>query len=140
MIHQGAAPVSEQRFRVYRITSVFVVGCRLKDGREVEPRDGVVMTTDDSSYRLVIREARDSDAGVYKCLIRNTAGETACTATLSVNGRPHYKSCPSVRSSVGHWHHHDYNNRGACHWPAEIKVLVFKKSKFCLGSGLDRKS
>ena len=61
---------------------------RLKDGREVVPRDGVVMTTDDNSYRLVIREARDSDAGVYKCIISNTAGETACTATLSVQGRP----------------------------------------------------
>jgi len=57
---------------------------RLKDGREMELRDGVAMTTDDNTYRLVIRETRDSDAGVYKCVFRNSAGETACTATLSV--------------------------------------------------------
>jgi len=63
-------------------------GLRLKDGREVVARDGVVMTTDDNTYRLVIREARDSDAGVYKCVLRNSAGETACTATLSVQGQP----------------------------------------------------
>jgi len=59
---------------------------RLKDGRELQVRDGVVMTTDDNAHRLVIREALDSDAGVYKCIIRNSAGETACTATLSVQG------------------------------------------------------
>jgi len=57
---------------------------RLKDGTEVGARDDVVMTTDDNAHRLVIREARDSDAGVYKCIVRNKAGETACTATLSV--------------------------------------------------------
>ena len=70
------------------VTSMCAYIFRLKDGREVESRDGVVMTTDDSTYRLVIREARDSDAGVYKCIIRNTAGDTACTATLSVQGLP----------------------------------------------------
>ena len=59
---------------------------RLKDGVEIQARDGVVMATDDNTYRLVIREARDSDAGVYKCILRNRAGETACTATLSVQG------------------------------------------------------
>jgi len=60
---------------------------RLKDGREVETRDGVVMTTDDNTHRLVIRETLESDAGVYKCVVRNSSGETACTATLSVDGR-----------------------------------------------------
>ena len=61
---------------------------RLKDGREVLARDGVVMTSDDHAHRLVIRDARDSDAGVYKCILRNAAGETAATATLSVRGTP----------------------------------------------------
>ena len=61
-----------------------VCGRRLKDGRQMESRDGVVMTTDDNAHRLVIRETRDADAGVYKCVVHNTAGETACTATLSV--------------------------------------------------------
>jgi len=59
---------------------------RLKDGLPLELREQIVIESEDNTFRLVIREAQLFDAGVYQCVISNSAGETTCTAALIVQG------------------------------------------------------
>jgi len=56
----------------------------LKDGKPIEEREDIVFDADENTFRLVIRQVQESDAGLYQCIISNSAGETRCTATLTV--------------------------------------------------------
>ena len=53
----------------------------------MEQRDEIVIESEENTFRLVIREAQLNDAGVYQCVVQNSAGETSCTAALIVQGQ-----------------------------------------------------
>ena len=95
-------------------------------------RDGVVMSSDDNTYRLVIREAQESDAGVYKCILRNAAGETACTATLSVQSTMfHFTTYMMIIQR-----HAEQNGNERREETLLITVVQTKVGKFSLQAGL----
>lgn len=60
---------------------------RLRDGVEVHEDSKIQINTDDGgSSRLVIRDARPSDSGLYCCVAKNKHGASKCAANLRVKG------------------------------------------------------
>lgn len=55
-----------------------------KNGQEVKPDDRIEIKGEDTKYRLVIKEAKKDDAGQYKVVIENSAGQKDSEAKLTV--------------------------------------------------------
>lgn len=54
------------------------------DDKAIEDDARVVMDTKGDVFRLCIKDTRSEDAGRYKCVAKNNAGESSCTVSLRV--------------------------------------------------------
>jgi len=60
---------------------------RQKDGSDLlEDGKVKVISEDDGYYKLVIRDVKFSDAGLYACIAKNKNGTAKSAATLRVRG------------------------------------------------------
>ena len=59
--------------------------CRQKDGVDVDLDLRVRQVSDEfGNIKLVIRDVKPTDAGVYVCIAENDAGSARCSAALRV--------------------------------------------------------
>ena len=55
-----------------------------QDDKLLEDDARIAMESENDVYRLCIKDARSEDAGRYKCVAKNSAGESSCTVSLRV--------------------------------------------------------
>ena len=60
----------------------------LKDGQEMKPDKRIKITKNETKYTLLIKKATQPDAGLYKCIISNEAGENFTEGLVSVHSKP----------------------------------------------------
>ena len=70
--------------------------CRQRNNADVDDGGDRVRVVSDGAggTKLILRDVRTGDAGLYVCIAQNDAGRTACSATLRVGGQ----SLPCVYS------------------------------------------
>ena len=59
-----------------------------KDNKRITPESfpHIKILQDDNLHSILITDGRYEDAGVYKCVAKNRAGESSCTGHLFVEG------------------------------------------------------
>ena len=60
-----------------------------KDNKKIQPENfpHIKVLSQDDLHSILITDGKYEDAGVYKCVAKNNAGETSCVGHLFVEGK-----------------------------------------------------
>ena len=60
---------------------------RMKEGKEIESTERIIIERDWNMFSLLINSAVLDDAGMYDCILTNSAGTAKCSAELIIESK-----------------------------------------------------